>query len=48
MRLNLYGFESSYHVARYNIAYRAPKAHTPLILAAHRRGGDALLPRKAR
>ena len=36
MRLNFYGFDSSYHVARYNFVRKVPKARTPLYLARHR------------
>lgn len=36
MRLNFYGFDPSYHVARYNFVYRRPQAWTPLHLARHR------------
>lgn len=41
MHLNFYGFDPSYHVARYNFVYRRPHAWTPLYLARHRksRGG---------
>ena len=38
MRLNFYGFDPSYHVARYNFVFRVPHSRTPLHLAAHRRG----------
>ena len=37
MKLNFYGFDPSYHVARYNFVYRIPHAWTPLYLARHRR-----------
>lgn len=37
MRLNFYGFDSSYHVARYNFVRKVPKSRTPLFLAVHRR-----------
>ncbi len=37
MRLNFYGFDPSYHVARYNFVYKVPKSRTPLTIAAHRR-----------
>ncbi|MDE2197190.1 MAG: hydrogenase maturation protein [Gammaproteobacteria bacterium] len=36
MRLNFYGFDPSYHVARYKFVYRVPHAWTPLHLARHR------------
>ena len=37
MRLNFYGFDPSYHVARYNFVHKVPKSRTPLTLANHRR-----------
>lgn len=37
MQLNFYGFDPSYHVARYKFVYRIPHAWTPLHLARHRR-----------
>ncbi|MGE5240027.1 MAG: hydrogenase maturation protein [Bacteroidota bacterium] len=37
MRLNFYGFDPSYHVARYNFVFRIPYSWTPLHLARHRR-----------
>jgi putative two-component system hydrogenase maturation factor HypX/HoxX len=36
LRLNFYGFDSSYHVARYNFIRKVPKSRTPLTLARHR------------
>lgn len=39
MRLNFYGFDPSYHVARYRFVHRSPHAWTPLYLAPHRRLG---------
>jgi putative two-component system hydrogenase maturation factor HypX/HoxX len=36
MRLNFYGFDPSYHVARHRFVYRTPHAWTPLHLARHR------------
>ncbi|MDX1404117.1 MAG: hydrogenase maturation protein [Woeseiaceae bacterium] len=39
MRLNFYGFDPSYHVARFRFVHRTPHAWTPLFLAAHRRLG---------
>jgi putative two-component system protein, hydrogenase maturation factor HypX/HoxX len=38
MQLNFYGFDPSYHVARYHFVHRVPHAWTPLHLARHRRG----------
>lgn len=37
MKLNFYGFDSSYHVARYNFVHKVPRSRTPLHLARHRR-----------
>lgn len=37
MRLNFYGFDPSYHVARYNFVYKVAKSRTPLTIATHRR-----------
>ncbi len=37
MRLNFYGFDPSYHVARHRFVHRSPQAWTPLYLARHRR-----------
>ena len=37
MKLNFYGFDASYHVARYNFVYKVPHSWTPLHLAQHRR-----------
>jgi putative two-component system hydrogenase maturation factor HypX/HoxX len=37
MKLNFYGFDPSYHVARYNFVFRVPNSWTPLHLAQHRR-----------
>jgi putative two-component system protein, hydrogenase maturation factor HypX/HoxX len=36
MRLNFYGFDPSYHIARYNFVHKIPKSRTPLTLARHR------------
>jgi putative two-component system hydrogenase maturation factor HypX/HoxX len=38
MKLNFYGFDPSYHVARYHFVYKLPKARTPHYLAKHRVG----------
>ncbi|MEZ5840488.1 MAG: enoyl-CoA hydratase-related protein [Hyphomicrobiales bacterium] len=38
MHLNFYGFDSSYHVARFNFIHKVPKSRTPLSLARHRKG----------
>ncbi len=37
MKLNFYGFDPSYHIARYNFVYKVPHSWTPLYLARHRR-----------
>ncbi|MES9884179.1 MAG: hydrogenase maturation protein [Sedimenticola sp.] len=37
MRRNFYGFDPSYHIARYNFVYKVPKSRTPLTIAKHRR-----------
>jgi len=39
MKMNFYGFDPSYHVARYRLVQRTPHAWTPLYLARHRRIG---------
>ena len=39
MYRNFYGFDPSYHVARYNFIYKVPKSRTPLHLALHRARG---------
>lgn len=39
MRLNFYGFDASYHVARHRFVHRTPHAWTPLYLARHRQLG---------
>ena len=36
MHQNFYGFDPSYHVARYNFVFRVPHSRTPLYLACHR------------
>ncbi len=36
MRQNFYGFDPSYHVARYNFVYKVAKSRTPVTLARHR------------
>ncbi|MEE4297085.1 MAG: hydrogenase maturation protein [Wenzhouxiangella sp.] len=36
MRMNFYGFDPSYHVARFRLVHRSPHAWTPLHLATHR------------
>jgi putative two-component system hydrogenase maturation factor HypX/HoxX len=39
MRLNFYGFDSSYHVARHHFVAKVPRSRTPLWLARHRAPG---------
>lgn len=39
MKLNFYGFDTSYHIARYYFVYRLPHFRTPPYLAIHRRLG---------
>jgi putative two-component system hydrogenase maturation factor HypX/HoxX len=36
MKLNFYGFDPSYHVARYHFVRKLPHAWTPRHLAIHR------------
>lgn len=36
MTLNFYGFDPSYHVARYNFVHKVPHSRTPRHLAVHR------------
>lgn len=36
MKQNFFGFDPSYHVARYNFVYKIAKSRTPLTLARHR------------
>ena len=36
MKLNFYGFDPSYHVARYNFVHKVPHGWTPRYLARHR------------
>ncbi|HEX4884826.1 MAG TPA: hydrogenase maturation protein [Casimicrobiaceae bacterium] len=38
MKLNFFGFDPSYHVARYHFVHKLPKARTPSHLARHRAG----------
>ncbi len=37
MQLNFFGFDPSYHVARFHFVARVPRSRTPLHLAVHRR-----------
>ena len=36
MKLNFFGFDPSYHIARYNFIRHVPKSRTPCYLATHR------------
>jgi putative two-component system hydrogenase maturation factor HypX/HoxX len=36
LKLNFFGFDSSYHVARYNFVHKIPRSRTPFYLARHR------------
>jgi putative two-component system hydrogenase maturation factor HypX/HoxX len=36
MRRNFYGFDSSYHVARFRFVHKTPNSWTPRHLAIHR------------
>ena len=36
MKLNFYGFDPSYHVARYNFVHKIAKSRTPITIAQHR------------
>lgn len=36
MKLNFFGFDSSYHVARHHFVHKLPRSRTPLHLAVHR------------
>ena len=36
LQLNFYGFDPSYHVARYNFVRKVPESRTPLTIARHR------------
>jgi putative two-component system hydrogenase maturation factor HypX/HoxX len=36
MKLNFYGFDPSYHVARYHFVFKVPHSRTPFYLARHR------------
>jgi len=44
MKLNFFGFDSSYHVARFNFVHKVPRSRTPLYLARHRTGPRAAPP----
>ncbi len=48
MRLNFYGFDPSYHVARYNFVLAVPKSRTPHAIALHRRGVGGAAAREPR
>ncbi len=36
MHMNFFGFDPSYHIARYNFVYKVAKSRTPLTIALHR------------
>ncbi len=38
MKRNFYGFDPSYHIARYNFVHKVAKSRTPLTIARHRSG----------
>ncbi|MES9903567.1 MAG: hydrogenase maturation protein [Sedimenticola sp.] len=40
MYRNFYGFDPSYHIARYNFVYKTSKSRTPLTIALHRRRSE--------
>ncbi|MCU0896803.1 MAG: hydrogenase maturation protein [Burkholderiales bacterium] len=42
MNLNFYGFDPSYHVARYHFVFKVPRSRTPLYLARHRAARSAV------
>jgi len=42
MKLNFYGFDPSYHVARYHFVFKVPRSRTPLYLARHRAPAPAV------
>ncbi|VAX06016.1 Hydrogenase assembly protein HoxX [hydrothermal vent metagenome] len=42
MQLNFYGFDPSYHIARYNFVYKVPRSRTPITIARHRRTAERL------
>jgi putative two-component system hydrogenase maturation factor HypX/HoxX len=44
MRLNFYGFDPSYHIARYNFIHKIPKSRTPLTLALRAGRGESKSP----
>jgi putative two-component system hydrogenase maturation factor HypX/HoxX len=45
MKLNFFGFDPSYHVARYHFVFKVPRSRTPLWLARHRTRNDQPLPK---
>ncbi len=47
MRLNFYGFDPSYHIARYNFVAKVAKSRTPVTIARHRKTGADARRRKA-
>jgi putative two-component system hydrogenase maturation factor HypX/HoxX len=47
MRMNFYGFDPSYHIARHRFVCRTPQSWTPLHLAQHRRNTAAIRDQQA-
>ncbi len=37
MKRNFYGFDTSYHIARYNFVFKVKKSRTPVTIARHRK-----------
>ena len=47
MKRNFWGFDPSFHVARYNFVCKVPRSRTPLYLARHRRAASSRTPEPA-
>ena len=47
MKRNFWGFDPSFHVARYNFVCKVPRSRTPLYLARHRARAMSRLPERA-
>lgn len=43
-KMNFFGFDPSYHIARYNFIRRVPKSRTPSWLATHRWASRSAVP----
>lgn len=41
LKMNFYGFDPSYHVARYNFVFKVPHSRTPRHLAMHRKAASS-------